>query len=163
MLVAFSLPEVRRSHSAAPRVRLVMRGEESLGLERRHAAHSGGGHRLAVDVVGDVAGRKHAGHRGRGRVRRGHDVAGRLHLELALEELGRRRVADGDEHAVDRHLGDRAGLDVAQPTPLTLSGLSSPSTSSSTRVPDHRRSSDSRTAGPAGSSRRGNCRGGAPP
>ncbi len=31
--------------------------------ERRHAAQAGGGHRLAVDVVGHVAGGEHAGHR----------------------------------------------------------------------------------------------------
>ena len=31
-------------------------GEEFFGLERGHAAHAGGGHRLAEDVVGDVAG-----------------------------------------------------------------------------------------------------------
>ena len=99
-------------YSAAARWSLV-RGEEALGFERRHAAQAGGGDRLAVDVVGDVAGGEHAGHRGRGRVRRRLDVAGRLHLDLAGEQLGRRRVADGDEDAVDRHFGERAGLDVA--------------------------------------------------
>ena len=43
-------------------------GEEALGFERRHAAQAGGGHRLAIDVVGDVAGGEHARHRGRGRI-----------------------------------------------------------------------------------------------
>ena len=73
----------------------------------------GGGHRLAVDVVGHVAGGEQARHRGRGRIGRGPDVAVRLHLDLAGDQLGRGRMADGDEHAVGGHLLHRAGLDVA--------------------------------------------------
>src|SRR5271154_2142648 len=73
--------------------------KEALGFERRHASHPCGRHGLAVDVVGDVAGCEHAGHRSGGRWC-GLDVAGRLHLDLAGEQFGGRRVADGDEHAV---------------------------------------------------------------
>ena len=50
-----------RCYSAAARGRgFLLRGEEFLGLERRHAAHAGGGHRLAEDLVLDVAGGKDA-------------------------------------------------------------------------------------------------------
>src|SRR5271169_2952115 len=88
-------------------------GEKALRLQRRHAPHPRRGHRLAVHVVGDVAGREHARHRGGGRGR-GLDVAGRLHLDLAGEQFGGRRVADGEEHAVGANGGMRAGFDVAQ-------------------------------------------------
>ena len=47
---------------------------------------------------------------GRGRVGRGQDVAFRVHLELALEQCGRRVMADGDEDAVDRQLDSSPGL-----------------------------------------------------
>src|ERR1700722_17794256 len=89
--------------------------QEALGLERAHAAHAGGGHRLAEDLVLDVAGGEHAGNVGRRRIRRGADVAFGVHVELAAEQLGRRGVADRDEHAVDRELRQRAGLDVLEP------------------------------------------------
>ena len=42
-------------------VQWIEAGEMALGVERGHAAHAGRGHRLAVDFVGDVAGREHAG------------------------------------------------------------------------------------------------------
>lgn len=50
-------------------------GKESLRLERRHTSHASGGHGLAENVVGDIASRKNAGDRGRGRIGRGHEVA----------------------------------------------------------------------------------------
>src|ERR1700688_5321643 len=73
-------------------------GEETFGFERRHAAKACGGNGLAINLVGDVAGGEQAGHRGGGGVRRGLDVAGRLHLDLACDQLGRRRVAYGNEN-----------------------------------------------------------------
>src|SRR5262249_33098975 len=76
----------------------------ALGLERGHTALPGGGDRLAVDVVGNVAGGEHAGDGGRGRMRRNLDVAGGLHAYLAGEKLGCRRVSDRDEYPVDRTL-----------------------------------------------------------
>src|ERR1700674_5719167 len=85
--------------SGAP-LRLAMRGEEAFGFERRHAAQAGSGQRLAIDVVGHVAGRKDARHGGRGRERRGLDVTRGLELELVGDELGRGRVADRDEDAI---------------------------------------------------------------
>jgi hypothetical protein len=38
-----------------------VRGDEPFGLERRHAAHAGGGHGLAEHLVLDVAGGEDAG------------------------------------------------------------------------------------------------------
>ena len=85
-----------------------------LGLQRGHAAHAGGGDGLAIGLVGDVTGGEHAGNIGRGRVRRGDEIAVRFHRQLALEQLGRWRVADGDEDAVDGQVGGFAGFDVFQ-------------------------------------------------
>ena len=39
-------------------------GQEFLCFKRGHTALSGRGHRLPIDVVGDIAGGEHAGHRG---------------------------------------------------------------------------------------------------
>src|SRR5579871_1933014 len=92
----------------------LLEREEALGLERAHAAHAGGGDRLAEHLVLDVARREHAGHVGRRRIRRRADVALGVHVELAAKQLGRRRVADRHENALDRKLVERAGLDVLQ-------------------------------------------------
>ena len=52
------------------------------------AAHAGGGDRLAVRVVDDVAGREHAGRRSSPSTPGfGQEVAGLVHVELADEEL----------------------------------------------------------------------------
>src|SRR3546814_2862820 len=77
-----------------------------------HAAHAGGGHGLAEHLVLDVAGGEDAGDRGRRAVGRGLDVAFVVHVEMAAEHLGRRVVADGDEHAVGGNLARLARLDV---------------------------------------------------
>src|SRR5579883_1311829 len=87
----------------------LMGGEEALGFQGRHAAHPRRRHGLAEHLVLDVAGGEDAGNVGRGAVGRGHDVALRVHGELALEEGGRRLVADGDEDAVDGQLLRGAG------------------------------------------------------
>src|SRR5258706_2386968 len=89
--------------------------DELLRLQRGHAAHAGRRDRLAEHLVGDVARGEHAGDVGRRRIRGLLDVALGAHVELALEQLGRRRVADRDEHAVDRQLAQRPALEVAQP------------------------------------------------
>src|SRR5688500_17342107 len=92
--------------------------EELLGVERSHAAEAGRGHRLPVDLVGDVSRGVHAGHAGRGGAAfepgADRDVAV-LHLELALEDRGVRRVADRDEGAGDRDLARAAVAGAAQP------------------------------------------------
>src|SRR5262245_47950598 len=96
------------------RLSLALQGEKALGLERRHAALAGSGYGLSIDVVGHVAGREDARHRGRRRERRGLDVARGLHVQLPCEQLGSGGMADGDEYAVRRALAARAGFDVAQ-------------------------------------------------
>src|SRR6185369_14029749 len=112
-------------------------GEEPLGLQRCHAAQPGGGHRLAIDVVGHVTGGEQARHRGRGRIGRGPDVTVRLHLDLAGDEFGRRRMADGDEHAVGGDLLDCAGLDVLQRDAADLERAFVAEHVVQRRIPDH--------------------------
>src|SRR5579883_3627869 len=67
---------LRLSFGGLPHLRQAR--EPAFGLERRHAAEPGGGHRLPVDVVGDVAGGEDAFDAGRRRTRRGLDIAVRL-------------------------------------------------------------------------------------
>src|SRR5262245_50166130 len=110
LMGALTRPSLRRDG----RLRLALQSEEAFGLERGHAALPGGGDRLAIDVVGDVARGKHAGHRGCGRERRGLDVAGGLHVQLPDEQFGGGRVADGDEYAVRSALGGGPGFEVAK-------------------------------------------------
>src|SRR5678815_40481 len=96
-------PKPSRSKSASlmtgtlcPNVGESMR-EETLCVDRRHAASAGGRDRLTIHVVRDVAAREHAGDlRGR-RARFDEEIARRVHVELALEELRVRLVPDGHE------------------------------------------------------------------
>src|SRR5512133_3625168 len=92
--------------------------QPALGVDRGRAAGAGGGHRLPVGVVDDVAGREHAVDAGRGRGRVGRDdVAGLVELDLATEQVGVRGVADGHEHPGHRQHLLAAVLPVAQPDP----------------------------------------------
>src|SRR4030081_1778233 len=75
-------------------------GEMLLGVERGHAAESCRGHRLAINVVGNVAGGIDPGHARGGGAGRGDDVARWLHVDLALEQIALWGVANGDEDAV---------------------------------------------------------------
>ena len=74
--------------------------QKALRIERRHAAGAGTRDCLAVDVVLHVAGGEHAGHTGHcrhaGEAALGDEVAV-FHLQLALEDVGVRLVADRDE------------------------------------------------------------------
>ena len=70
------------------------RGEEALGVEGGGAAGAGRGDRLAVGVVDDVARGEDAGQVGPGGGRIDLEVALVVQVELALEELGARVVAD---------------------------------------------------------------------
>jgi hypothetical protein len=114
----------------------LMGGEKALRFQRRHAPHPGRGHRLAIHVIGDIAGSEHAGHRSGGRGR-GLDVAGRFHLDLAGEQFGGRRVANGDEHAVGGNGGMHPGLDVAQLDLCDLARLLGATDLGHLMVPDH--------------------------
>src|SRR6185437_2928979 len=111
---------------------MLMCRQELFGFQRRHAAVTRRGHRLAVDVVGYVSSREYAGHRGRGRIALGHDVARRLHLELAGEQFGGGRVADRDKQPSMFFWVIAPVLTFFRSTLLTLSGFSAPCTSSRT-------------------------------
>src|SRR5690606_4851465 len=81
-----------------------------------HAAETGRGDGLAVDVVGDVAGGEHARHAGlRGHARgTGLDAhVAVLHVQLADEDVRVRLVADGDEHGAELDVAGFAALHVA--------------------------------------------------
>ena len=89
----------------------VMLVEILVRIERSHASGSGGSDGLTIHVIGDVTGGEHAGHAGGG----GRALTAALdgdvavaHVELAGEDAGVRRVADGDERA-----GDVQGFDGA--------------------------------------------------
>src|SRR5207248_2326989 len=62
--------------------------QESLGLQRRHAASAGGRGRLPEGVIGDVAGGKDAGDGGLRGAGHDLDVVVGQELELAAEERG---------------------------------------------------------------------------
>ena len=80
-----------------------------LRIDRRHAAGAGGGNRLAVDMVLDIAAGKDTGDIGLGAVV-GEDVSGRIEIELADEQFGIGLMADGDEQAVAFEVGSLAGF-----------------------------------------------------
>src|SRR4029079_8979867 len=90
-------PQCRASIGCLSGGGVLFGGEEALGFERGHAAHAGGGHRLTEDLIFDVASRKHARNAGRGRIGSGLYIAFRIHDQLALEDLRRRRVPDSNE------------------------------------------------------------------
>ena len=99
------------------------RRQPAFGVEGRHAAGAGGGDRLAVVVVGHVAGREYAfDARVRAERLRPLDVALLGELDLALEEARVRRVADGQEHAAGRQLAiGRRRCVLLSRTPVTPS------------------------------------------
>src|ERR687891_1250103 len=96
------------------------RREEPLEIQGRHRARSGRGDRLAVDGIGDIAGSEHARDaRRRGiavETALGHEIAA-LHVELALEKAGVRRVSDRDENAIHHELMRLAGRRVPNAKP----------------------------------------------
>src|ERR1700730_4457892 len=93
---------------------IVLLGKPAFGLDRRHAAETGRGHCLAVDVVGDIACREYAGHARRGRERRCLDVAMRFDVELTLEETGSGLVSDRNENAIGLDLAQALRFDIPQ-------------------------------------------------
>src|SRR5581483_3606519 len=115
---------------------VLVGGQETLSLQRRHAAHAGGGYRLAEHLVLHVAGGEHAGNLGRGAVRSCDEIALIVERQLALEELGRGRVADGDEEAVTGDLLHLPGLHVADPDAGNAGGLAGAQHFLDSRIPD---------------------------
>jgi len=93
---------------------LVLRLQVPLGLQRGHAPCDGGGDRLSVGEVLDVAGREPARHRGSRRGRLHLDVLVRVQFELPFEQDGIGLMPDRHEQAVHRHVRQRAGLDVRE-------------------------------------------------
>src|SRR3546814_11700250 len=81
------------------------------------SAHASRGHRLAIDFIRNVARREHAGDGGQRGARRDLQIAVRVERQLALEQFGRRTVADGDEAAVGRLVARLAVHRVAQIDP----------------------------------------------
>src|SRR6476469_2881556 len=73
--------------------------QKAFGVERGHAAGTGSGHRLAIDFVHHVAAREHTGHTGSRRAGFDADIAVAVEFDMALEDIGRRVVADRDEGA----------------------------------------------------------------
>src|SRR3954454_11399508 len=79
--------------------------EVALGFERGHAPGAGGRDGLAVDVILHVTACEHTGHRRlRGPGLR-EQIAVLVEVELALEQLRVRCVADRNEHAGHRKIG----------------------------------------------------------
>src|SRR5690606_36037665 len=96
---------------------LIPLGEPAFRVQGRRAARPGGGDRLSVGVVHDVAGREYAVDVGPGRGRIDDDVALLVERHLTLDQLAARVVADGDEHAGHRQLGLLTGLHVPDTDP----------------------------------------------
>src|SRR6201988_4278857 len=90
--------------------------EKFLRVERGHATAARAGHGLAINVILHVPGGEHSRHAGRGGktlpTAAGDDVAV-FHLELPGEELGIRRMPDGDEQAFRGDLAHRAALEIS--------------------------------------------------
>src|SRR5690606_7899293 len=68
-------------------LRGILCGQVALRVEGRRAASAGGGDRLAVGVVNEVAAREHAGQVGLRRASLDEDIARVVEVDLALDEL----------------------------------------------------------------------------
>src|SRR5689334_1574137 len=84
-------------------------GQVVLGVQGRSTAAAGGGDRLAVGVVHQVAAGEDAGQVGPGAPALGEDVALVVQVDLATEQLGAGVVADGDEQPGRVQLAGLAG------------------------------------------------------
>src|SRR3954453_14945778 len=95
-------PGTSRPSAAAVRRSVGVGFQPTLAVDRRHAARARRRDRLPVGVVLDVtAGEPAVDVRPR-RSRLRHQVALVVHVEHALEQVGVRAVADGDEHTGHR-------------------------------------------------------------
>src|SRR6056297_3913462 len=97
--------------------------EKLFRVEGGHAAHTGTCDRLPIDMIREVARRKQPRHRRPGAAGFDMHVIAVMHLDLALDQLARGGVADGDEHALAGDFGDLAGLDMAHPHALDALGV----------------------------------------
>ena len=86
------------------------RGQEALGVQGGGAAGAGGGDRLTVDVVDQVAGGEDAGQVRPGAGGVHQHVAGGVQLDLAADQLRARVVADRHEQALDGQNEDADGV-----------------------------------------------------
>ena len=82
---------------------LLDRLQPLLTIDRRHASRAGGGDRLAIELILDVACDEDSGNAGAGAVFR-LDVPDLVDLKLALEDVGVRPVSDCDEEPVAREV-----------------------------------------------------------
>src|SRR5713101_2737716 len=92
---------------------LSPRLQPALGVNGRHTATPCSGNGLAIHVVGDVAGGKHAGHIRMGRTGCSDDVALGVQGELPAEERCIGNMTDSHEQAVGLDLTDLIGFGVA--------------------------------------------------
>src|SRR5712692_4981941 len=90
-----------------------------LGINCRHTTRPGGGDRLPVDVILDVARPEDAFDVGPCPVM-GEDVAGLVHIELAGKEIGVGGMPDRHKQTGHRQIGLLVGDDIAKPDPLDL-------------------------------------------
>src|SRR5262249_27257117 len=67
------------------------------------------------------------------------NVAVLIHVELTAEDLGRRRVADGDEQAVDSEYVDSTGLEILHAYALDGLGIAAADDFIDSRIPQHAR------------------------
>ena len=84
------------AHDSEPALQILL-GQISLRIESGHAAGAGRRNRLAIVIIGHVAGGKHTFDTRERTKRRGPlEVAFVVHLQLAGQERRIGRVADGD-------------------------------------------------------------------
>src|SRR5918997_7135322 len=83
---------------------VVQVGQVALRVQRPRAPGPGGGDRLPVGVVDQVATGEHAGQVGPGGLAVGDDVALAVQVDLAVDQLRAGVVTDGDEQTGDRQL-----------------------------------------------------------
>ena len=80
-------------------------GQPAFGVDCCGASGAGSGDRLTVRVIDQVTGSEDAVDGGRGGTGSDAHVSGVVEIDLALDELAARVVADGDEHAGDLECG----------------------------------------------------------
>ena len=74
-------------------------------------------------MIGQITRRKDTGDRGLCGARLHFHIAAVVHLQLVFDQLGCRRVADGDEETFTRDLSHFAGFHMARPDPFNPTGI----------------------------------------